>query len=130
MIILGDSDIPFDEFERVYKIEDIKNTKPNSTLIIDFDKSLMKYCLTNDIKYALKISNITQAIYANNLGAKYLFVGQDIAKTIQSIAENYMFDSKVIAIIFNISQIEQIAKDNIDGVIFYPIFDTYDSIFK
>lgn len=118
MIIIGDKYIPSPIINKISKIEDIKSTQPNSIVLFEFDKDIMSYCYKNNIEYGVIIKNITDSLYANNLNAKYILPPKDLLKEIQNIAENYLFDSKILATIENINSIEDIALKGIDGVIF------------
>ena len=118
MIIIGDKYIPYENIEEINSIEDIKNTKPNSTLIFSFDKEIMLYCLQNNIDYGVKVNSIIQTIYANSLEAKYILPNNDILISSQKLADNYIFDSKILATINNEIEIEEIAIKEIDGVIY------------
>ncbi len=118
MIIIGDYFIPYENIETINCVEDISLTQSNSTIVFDFDKDIMVYCMKNDLSYAVKITNITQAIYANSMGAKYIISLDKIIESVQKIAENYLFDSKIMAIINGEDEIEQYAIKGIDGVIF------------
>ena len=119
MIIL---DPPFCEevFEKVKTIEDIKKTKPNSTLIFDYcDSSIEVYnfCKINDIPYGVKINTIKELIFISNLNAKYAFADNiENAKIFQKIANEYLLDTKIILFIDSLDDIEQIALLGIDGV--------------
>jgi hypothetical protein len=121
MILIGDEHIPYDTLYKVQNIDMIKTTPSNSVLLFDFDIELMKYCMQNDLNYSVVIQNITQAIYANNLNAKYIITNENISKSIQDIAQNYMFDCRVLAIIENSNDIKKIALDGIDGAIYKSI---------
>ena len=118
MIIIGDNYIDYENISLIGSIEDIKSTKPNSTVVFDFDKEKMKYCMENEINYSVKISSITESIYANNLNARYILPNNELLEIVQKIAENYMFDSKILATIQNEESIEDIAIQSIDGAIF------------
>ena len=119
MIILGDKDIPYNKIENIVTIEDIKSTKPNSTLLFHFDKKIMKYCIQNQLNYMVKVSNIVQVVYSNSLKASYILY-DDISNiaTIQKLAETYLFDSKIIVAIKDENEIERLALLGIDGVVF------------
>jgi hypothetical protein len=121
VIIIGDPYIVFEDMAVIKRIEDIKSTKPNTTLIFDFCKNMMKYCMVNNINYAVTVLSIKESIYANSLNAKYILPQKKLLKAIQDIAENYMFDSKILAIIKKENDIENIALKHIDGVIFKNI---------
>lgn len=105
------------DFYPIKDIEDIKNTPSNSIVCFDYDLKLMKYCQKNSISFAVKISSIKEAVFANNFGAKYLIVTKTKAKEIQDIANEYLFDSKVLVKIVFDWEIEIFAKLGIDGVI-------------
>ena len=118
MIIIGDKYIPYENISVINSIEDIKSTKPNTTVVFDFDKDMMKYCMENDINYAVRIVSVKESIYANNLNARYILPNNELLEIVQKIAENYMFDSKILATIQNEESIEDIAIQSIDGAIF------------
>jgi hypothetical protein len=117
MIILGSKDIPSELIYYITTKDEIEHTKPNSILMFDYNIELMKYCLENSLSYAVKVSSIKEAIFANNLGAKYILPIFDIVQTIQQIAQNYMFDAKILATIEDENKIERFALQNIDGVL-------------
>ncbi len=72
----------------------------------------------NNLSNAVVVSSIKEAIYCNALNSKYIICDKKLAKAIQKIADNYMFDSKVLAIIEDSEEIEKIALNEIDGVIY------------
>ncbi len=118
MILIGNDLIPYENISKIQKIEDIKHTQANSMLLFDYDEVLLKYCFENSLSYAVKVSNIKEAIFSNALETRYIISEIKTAKQIQKIADNYMFDSKNLAIIEDDEQIENIAQDEIDGVIY------------
>ncbi len=121
MIIIGDKLVPFEDFAFIKNIENIKNTKANSTLCFSYDEDILKYAYGNSLNTAVIVKNIKQAIYSNALNARYIISSKDLAKDIQKIADTYMFDSKNLAIISSNEEFEQIAKDEIDGVIYQEL---------
>lgn len=121
MIIIGHRIIGCDTFTHINSIDEISSTASNSTVVLNYDLNIMDYCFRNNIKYAVKISKISESVFANNLNAKYIIIEQSISKEIQNIAENYMFDSKIIVIINNDDEIDNVANQGIDGVI-YKVF--------
>ncbi|MDN5106381.1 hypothetical protein PJV93_04190 [Aliarcobacter butzleri] len=127
MLVIGDKLIPFENIFFISSIQDIKNTKANSTLIFNYDEILLKYVSENSISSAVIVTSIKEAIYANCLGAKYIISKQNLAKEIQKIADNYMFDSKNLAIIKSNDEFEQIAKNEIDGAIYEYLLELSDS---
>lgn len=121
MIILGDSLVPYESMFFIKSIEEIKNSKANSTLVFEYKEELLKYCFENSLGYGVLVKSLKEAIYSNALNAKYIVCDKNLDKDIQNLAENYMFDSKVLSIIDNENEIEDIALKQIDGVIYKKI---------
>ena len=118
MIILGDKNLPYENIFFVSSIEEIVNTKANSTLLFFYNLELLKYSYENDLSSAVIVTSITEAIYCNSLNAKYIISDKHLAIQIQKIADNYMYDSKNLVIINSNEEFDHIAKDEIDGVIY------------
>jgi len=110
--------------ENLYYISDtdaIKHTPPASTLYMKFEESnldLITYAESNSVAFALGVANTTELIYASALGAKYILVKKELAKTAQKVAESYLFDAKILVRIEDEDEIEEMAVLGIDGVIF------------
>lgn len=121
MILIGDKLVPFENIETIEKIEDIQNTKANNTLSFGYNEEILKYTYENELSVAIKVDSIKEAIYANALNAKYIIAQKLLAKEIQKVAENYMFDSKILAIIETNEELEEIASFEIDGIIYKSI---------
>jgi hypothetical protein len=123
MIIIGDKNIPYGTICKIETIDDIKNTKPNSIVLFDFNLDILKYTKQNDIKSAVVVNNIKDSIFCASFDAFYIIVPKNISKKIQKIADSYMFDSKILAMIEDENSIENIAKKQIDGVIYKNLID-------
>jgi hypothetical protein len=67
---------------------------------------------------AIFAQNITQLLYASSFNASYIVVEKELAKTAQNIAENYLFDAKILVMIENEDEIEELAILGVDGVVF------------
>ncbi|RXK14327.1 hypothetical protein CP965_02455 [Halarcobacter mediterraneus] len=118
MILIGDKIIPYEELSFVDSIADIEHTLANSTIIFSYDENLLLYCSKNSLNFAVIVNSIKEAIYCNALNSKYIICEKKLAKTIQKLADNYIFDSRVLAIIDDNTEIEKIALNEIDGVIY------------
>jgi hypothetical protein len=75
------------------------------------------------VKYGVIVSSIKEAIYANALGAKYIISDINTAERIQKVAQNYMFDSRILAIIKDSSLLEEAATKEIDGVVYQNLIE-------
>lgn len=118
MIIIGDELIPFESFSNIDSIDSIKETKANSTVLFNYSDEITKYCFENEISFTVVVNSIKEAIYSSNFNAKYIIANKELAKELQKIADNYMYDAKILAIIESSDEFEEIAKAQIDGVIF------------
>lgn len=119
MIIFGHKDIDHEQFYMVSNENDIFKTPSNSLLKIEsFNIELLKYCQANGLRYMVTITNIKEALFANTFGATYIRMPKNLAKELMPIAQNYLFDTKVIAIIDDEKEIVEMAKANVDGVWF------------
>ena len=121
MLIFGHSFIPSESFYHTINIESIINTPPSSIIFLDFSQEnldIISHANANAVEYALNVKDVTELIYASALGAKYILVSREMAKTAQDIAENYLFDAKILAHISDNDEIEELALLGIDGVIF------------
>lgn len=120
MLIFGHKFIPSESFYHVTNIDAINHTPPSSTIYLEFSEDkldIINHASLNGVSMALKIQDVTELIYANALGASYLVVPQELAKTVQGIADNYLFDAKVLVMIEDYEIIEELALLGVDGVI-------------
>ncbi len=124
MKIVGDNLIPFEAFSKVLSIEDIKNTKANSMIFFDFNEDLLKYSNSENLNFLVYVSSIKEAIYASNFNAKYIICKNKLAKKLQKIADNYMWDSKILTIIKSSDDLEKVAIEEIDGAIYSHLLET------
>ena len=106
-------------FYSVNSIDKIKKTPPNSIVLLHplpSSLGLAKYCQSNSIPYAIRVQSIKNTIFANLLGAKYTISSKILAKELMPIAQNYLFDTQILAEIESDDEIEEMAKVNVDGV--------------
>ena len=118
MILIGDKLVPFEDVFLIKNIKDIENTKANSTVLFDFNEEILTYCYKNELFCAVVVNSIKEAIYCNNLNVKYIISEKELSIELQKIADNYMYDSKILAIIDSNEELEQVAKLEIDGIIY------------
>ncbi len=118
MIVLGDEKIDTKSIVYSSNFQDVKNSSPNDIIKLNYDVGYLKQLVSNDIECIVQVENIQDLIYANILKATYILVHKNIAKQAQNIADDYMFDSKILVAISSKEEIEKIAYDAIDGVLF------------
>ena len=118
MILIGDKLVPFEDIFLIKNIKDIENTKANSTVLFDFNEEILTYCYKNELFCAVVVNSIKEPIYCNNLNVKYIISEKELSIELQKIADNYMYDSKILAIIDSNEELEQVAKLEIDGIIY------------
>ena len=121
MLIFGHKFLHSERFYHISSIESIEHTLPNSLLFLEFDEKnldIISYMRENDLNFALEVNTLKEALFSEHLGAKYIICKNDIAKSIQERAEHYLFDAKILCRIEEDSQIEVLATEGIDGVIY------------
>ena len=121
MLIFGNEYIESPHFIAISAIEEIDTTTPKDILYLQEFKApylLAKHCAKNSLTYAVKVSSLKEALFANAFNASYIIAQTTLAKELQSIADNYLWDAKVLAIISNDNDLETIAKASIDGAIY------------
>jgi len=121
MLLFGHKYIKAENFYHISSIDDVVKTPPNSIIYLIFDErnlDIIEYLNQNNILFALHVKNISELIFAYNLQASYITVDIDFAKTAQDIAENYLFDAKILTHIKYDEDIQTVAKLGIDGALF------------
>jgi hypothetical protein len=121
MIFFGHRFIENENFYHISSIEAILNTPPSSTLYIEFSEinlDIINHATLNSMSIAIYAQNITQVVYASSLNASYIVVPRDLAKSAQNVAENYLFDAKILVLIEEEDEIEELALLGLDGTIF------------
>jgi len=119
MKIFGHEWIESEHFYEVKEQSEIAKTPANALLklaSLNDSLTLAKYCHSNGLRYAIEIQTIEEAIFANILGATYLLSSKKLAKELMPIAQNYLFDTQVLAYIKK-DEIEEMAKAGVDGVV-------------
>jgi hypothetical protein len=119
MIILGHKEIESIDLYEVNKIEDIQLSPSNSTVLIPFiSKEIMDFARNNEIKFALHVKSLKELIFGHLFGASYLLVEKNICVNAQKIANEYLYDAKILVQIDDEIDIEKYALLGIDGVLF------------
>jgi hypothetical protein len=122
MIVLGDDEFGYEDIIYISDAKEILSSPVASTVLIDFSSCDNLQALQNEnIGFGLIVDTIKQAIMANRYGAKYIISNKKLSIKLQKIADNYLFDSKIIAIIEKNQELEKSAILGIDGVIFNKI---------
>ncbi|HFB53331.1 MAG TPA: hypothetical protein ENJ67_01245 [Sulfurimonas autotrophica] len=121
MLLFGHRFIQSEEFFHIFDIDTLEKTPPSAKIYLDFSEKnldIIEHLRCNQIDFALGVTDINTLVYAAALGASYIMVSQDFAKSAQSIAENYLFDAKILVHIKEEREIEEMALLGIDGVVF------------
>lgn len=118
MILIGHCDVQSQSFYRVEAREQISATPSNSVIFFDYKVSLCQYCKHNGIAMAIHVKHIKELILAHALGASFLVVDKALAIHAQKIADDYLFDSKVLLLAHDEEEIEFAALNGLDGILF------------
>lgn len=121
MIIFGHRFLKSATFYHVDTISSITKTPSNALIYITFSEEnldIINHCIENNIDFALHVRTVLELIYAENLGASYITVEVNQAHEMQKIANEYLFDAKILVHITEEKEIEELAYQGIDGVLF------------
>ena len=121
MLIYGHRFIQSEHLYHILDIDSISNTPPSSTIFVEFSEEnldIINHIKSNFIPLALGVKNITQIIYASSLGASFIIVSKELALSAQNLANNYLFDAKILVSIEDEDEIEELAILGVDGVVF------------
>lgn len=86
-------------------------------------ETLWKFCQENSVKYASKAASVKDAVLLNAMDAHYILCDRTQVLEFQKLADDYLFDSKILLLIGNEAEIEDAAKYRVDGVIFEGVID-------
>ena len=121
MLLFGHRFIASARFYHIDDIDAIAHTPANSTLYLPFsgkNLDIIAHLSDNDLLFALEAATLREVVYAENLGASYIVVREDLAKDAQKAADTYLFDAKILCRIDDEEMIEAMASKGIDGVLF------------
>ncbi len=120
MIIIGHSFVKFRPFYLIKTSNDITNTPSNSCVVFEFDEknvALCEHCHQSGIQFASICDSIRAVLFANALNASYIICDKVISIKAQKLADNYMFDSKILLYSGDEADIEWAAENEIDGIL-------------
>lgn len=121
MLLFGHRFIDSERFYHIDDIDAIAHTPPGSLLYLAFSKAnldIIAHLNANALRFGLEAQTLRDVIYANALGASYIIVEEDLANNAQKVAENYLFDAKILCRIDEEEKIEAMAHEGIDGILF------------
>jgi len=121
MLIIGHSEVEYKPFYFIKSVDDIAVTPPNSTVVFEYSKNtleLMKHCRQNSVNFALICDELKDVLLANANETSFIICDKLIAKDAQNLANEYMFDAKILLYSTDEGELLESAKDSIDGLIF------------
>jgi hypothetical protein len=121
MLIFGHPWIESPRFMKIFSIEEIEKIQADEIVLLEplnVSIDIAKYCKANDISFSITVNNIRDAVFANALKANYILCQHEQAIIIQKIADDYIFDTKILVVIEDEKSIDNIVRFGIDGVIF------------
>ncbi len=117
MLVFGYKNIRHLPFFEIISYDDLKDTFSNSVAVFDFDVELIDKCRKNSVKCAVKVKKIKDLIFCNALECDFVIVDKSFSDTAQKLANEYLFDTKIIQTIINDNEFEDAALRGIDAVI-------------
>jgi len=121
VLIFGHPYLESPTLYHVDNIEAISNTPSNANICLEYSSSnidLINYCRQNKLNFSLSINSIKELIFAENFDAKYIIINSNLVHSAQKIAEQYLFDAKILCRVSSEEEIEPLAIQGVDGVLF------------
>jgi len=121
MLIFGHPWIESPRFVKVFTVEEIAKSRAGDILLLEplnVSIELARHAKANELPYAVTINSLKEALLANALGAHYVVCQHEQAIEIQKVAEEYLFDAKILVLVEGEREIETMARFGIDGVVF------------
>jgi len=121
MLLFGHPFIASETFYHIESVDAVRKTPANSVVTLFFTPNnldLIEYLRTHGIRFALHIDSITDAVIGENLRASYLIVNPKDGAEIQSVADHYLFDAKVLGYVEDTEHLEKLIDLRLDGAIF------------
>jgi hypothetical protein len=117
MILIGINEAIDDHKNIVFaeSIEAIAKTPSGALIVLDFQRRDLAFYANADIPIAARVKNVEAFILCAATRIKYALALPPLAEKLQTIADRYLYDIKVLAIA-PASEIEKIAEIGIDGV--------------
>lgn len=120
MLIFGYQGLDSKRLHFISSYEDIQDSKNDCIVWFyhtsDRDFSLLKFCIHHEIACAVLVENAIDFLLCAHFAPQFLLVREN-PQVYQSLADSYLLDSKVLCIIKNISEIERLGTQGIDGVV-------------
>ena len=121
MLLFGHPYVPSEQFYHIESIEAIRRTPPNSVVTLFFtpeNLDIITHLRAHNVRFALHIETTSDAVIAENLKASYLIVNPKNGSEIQTVADHYLFDAKVLGYVDSIQHLEKLIEMRFDGAIF------------
>lgn len=121
MIIIGHPWIKSNRFFKIFSIKGIAKSQADDIVLLEplvDSHTIAAHCQENAIPFAVVVSTLDDALFANALGAKYIICEEEDALMIQPIANEYLFDIRILVLIHGVKEISKIARGHVDGVVF------------
>lgn len=121
MLLFGHRFISSASFYHVLDIDSITNTPSSSIIHIDFKEEnldIINHALLNDVPTSIFCNSITEIIYASSFDASFIVIPKNLSQDATKLANDYLFDAKILVLIEEESEIEDLALLGVDGVIF------------
>ncbi len=121
MLIFGHPWIESKKFSKVFTKSEIEHIPAEDIILLEplnASIDIAHYCIELGREYAVVIGSIREALIANALGVSYAVCNFEQAIVMQKVANEYMFDTKILVLIDDEKGIETNARFGIDGVIF------------
>jgi|GEM_PF-1400863 len=121
IIVGGDELVSTGEIVFLPKDNLFEGVTPINVVYMQFNKKDMKKykeLIDKGMSLALHAADLRELVYICNLGAKYAVSHKEDAHTMQKAVDNYLFDTRLLVLVYEEEEIEWAVTNEIDGVLF------------
>lgn len=121
MLIFGHPWLDSHKFKKTFSINGLDEISTEEIALLEplsDSITLAQYCQSKKKNYAVTVNTVAEVLFAHALGSQYVICQHEDAQKIQRVAQEYLFDTKILVLIESEKEIERMAELSIDGVIF------------
>ena len=129
MILLGHPDLPCPPLILCHPHHDLSKTPTGSIIITHFASDRIPFyqkLSATKIPYGVFVQTLPEVLLGFALKIPYLLCSTTLAPQFQKSADDYLVDSKIVAVIDNQREIAWAATRRIDGIIFRQSLVEYE----
>ena len=115
MKLIGHELVPY---EPLFWRENAQQIEAGKQNLFKFDAAAIKRAQELSADFSVKTSDLNEVIVANAAGAKFIIVPRGLAGKAAKLAQDYLFDAQICAIIESQNELTELSETGADAAIF------------